>query len=295
MCSVALCSTIFFQRCYFPHILDGVSQNILLPKPLPTGLQQALERSSSRITEFDCEALIWEHHFNIHEINRMEPSPVLVDESKKGSSNPKDYVFGVTDEKIKSYIKSADIFHGLMCYRYGSDSLSPYMMKCVDIVPILLKSLPFKSMMRMSTEGGERMHYMHQQRFFQHSSRGGGWVYQDPILNVFNHMYRQIWERICGTDAENVQKFQAFVNGCMEGNHINGLAVKTESTEKSSVSKKSPLSGRRFALVGSFASNKLTQDKLKDMIEKKGTVANMLYEEKIMKFSLHVISLRMIL
>lgn len=215
----------------------------------------------------------------MHEINRMEPTPVLVDEGKKGSTNPKDYLFGVTNEKVTSYIKSADIFHGLMCYGYGSDALTPYMTKCVDIIPILLRSLPFKSMMRMSTEGGERMHYMHQQRFFQHSSRGGGWVYQDPLLNIFHHMYRQIRERISGTDEENVQKFETFVNECLEGKHDDGFALKnTLPVKESMVHKPGPLSGKRslsgkrFALVGSFASSKLNQDKLKDMITKKGTV-----------------------
>jgi hypothetical protein len=142
-------------------------------------------------------------YFYMCEINRMEPTPVLVDGGTKGSTDTRDYVFGLADDKIESYIKSADIFHGLVCYCYGSDASTPYMIKCVDIVPLLLKSLSFRSMMRMATEGCERMHYMHQQRFFQHSSRGGGWKYQDPLLSVFNHLYRQIWEHVRATDEGN--------------------------------------------------------------------------------------------
>ncbi len=146
----------------------------------------------------------------------MDPTPVLIDQNNKGSTNPKDYLFGLSDEKVTSYIKSANIFHGLICYRYGSDALTPYMTKCVDIIPILLKSLPFKSMMRISTEEGERMHYMHQQRFFQHSSRRGGWAYQDSLLNIFNHMYRQIRDRVSAMDEENVKEFETFVNECLK-------------------------------------------------------------------------------
>lgn len=264
----------YFKDASYPHILDSVSQNVLLPKPLPTGLQEALQRSSPMITEFDCESLIWEHHFRMHEINRMDPIPVLADESKKGSLNAKDYVFGVSDDKVADYVKSADIFHGLMCYCYGSDALTPYMIKCVDIVPVLLKTLPFRSVMRVATEGGERMHYMHQQRFFQHSSRGGGWKYQDPILNVFNHMYRQIWERVRATDEKNVEKFQAFVTECREGRHNDGLVLPATLPEESSPngSGPGPLFGKRFALVGSFGSSKLSQEKLKEMITKKGTL-----------------------
>lgn len=258
----------FFKDESYPHLLEGVSQDIVLPKPLPPGLQQALQLSSPRITEFECESLLWEHHFNMHEINRMQPTPVLVNPEKNGSLNPSDYVFGVTDEKIESYTKSADIFHGLMCYRYGSDALTPYMTKCIDIVPIFLQSLPFKSMMRMSTEGGERMHYMHQQRFFQHSSRGGGWVYQDPLLNVFNHMYRQIRERVNATDKENQEQFAAFVEDCLQGRQDNGLVSATLTSV--AVDQSFPLHGKRFALVGSFGSVKLTQEKLKDIITDKG-------------------------
>ena len=38
---------------------------------------------------------------------------------------------------------------------------TPYMMKFVDVFPKHLCSTPFKSLMRVATEGGERTHYMH--------------------------------------------------------------------------------------------------------------------------------------
>ena len=258
----------FFKEASYQHVLDGVSKAINLPKPLPSGLQQALQWPTSSITEYECEVLLWEHHFNMHEVNRMDPTPVLVNKDKEGSLDPNDYVFGVSSEKIDSYVKSADIFHGLMCFLYGSDALTPYMMKCVDFVPVFLKSLPFHSMMRMSTEGGERMHYMHQQRFFQHSSRGGGWTYQDSLLNVFHHMYRQIRERVDLTDSENLEKFEAFVEACKDGTFCD--SNKPSTCAGDSVAKPGPLQSKRFVLVGTFTSAKLNHDKLKNIISDKG-------------------------
>ena len=251
--------------------MDGVSKNVFLPKPLPPALKDLLEWPTSKITEYDCETLLWQHHFAMHEINRMEPPPVLISQENKGSTDADHYKFGVSDANIKSYVKSADIFHGLVCFMYGSDALTPYMMKCIDIVPTFLRSLPFKSMMRMSTEGGERMHYLHQQRFFQHSSRGGGWRYQDPLLHVFYHMYREICHRVRQTQEENQQKFDAFVSKCLLAKN-----QETEAEEPSIPNVREeavadlPLTGKRFVLVGSFASKKMSQDKLKDVISAKG-------------------------
>ena len=182
--------------------------------------------------------------------------------------------------------ESADIFHGLMCYRYGSDSLTPYMMKCIDIVPILLKSLPFHSMMRVVTEGGERLHYMHQQRFFQHSSRGGGWVYQDPILSIFIHVYRQIRRRIQDTDEENVQKYEQFVNDCIQNRNVSNRKTSTLEMPESG-----PLQGKRFVLVGSYASMKLTHEKITCIIERNGgKVLNIDRIPESLPVDIHVLS-----
>lgn len=65
------------------------------------------------------------------------------------------------EDEIEAYIHHANIFHSLTAFRYGHHELTPYMMKFVDVVPKLLHSLPFKSLMRVATEGGERTHYMH--------------------------------------------------------------------------------------------------------------------------------------
>lgn len=69
-------------------------------------------------------------------------------------------------------------------------------MKRVDVFPIMLRDLPFHSLFRGGTEGGERTHYMHQCLYFGHSSRGGGWKSQDPILTLFTWYYRFLRRRI---------------------------------------------------------------------------------------------------
>lgn len=84
-----------------------------------------------------------------------------------GSTNVEDYEFGLQEVEIDSYVYHANMFHSLMVFRYGYKELTPYMMKFVDVVPKHLRSTPFKSLMRVATEGGERTHYMHMCFYYQ--------------------------------------------------------------------------------------------------------------------------------
>ena len=95
-----------------------------------------------------------------------------------------------------NFVSLADLYHALTLLRYGSSKLYPYLMKRVDVCPIMLRDLPFHSLFRGGTEGGERTHYMHQCLYFGHSSRGGGWKSQDPILTLFTWYYRFLRRRI---------------------------------------------------------------------------------------------------
>lgn len=122
------------------------------------------------------------------------------------------------------------MFHALMIFRYGCKEVTPYMMKFVDVVPKHLCSTPFKSLMRVATEGGERTHYMHICFYyqvcktntykwllvltsvgsssllsyswqnlslcFQHSTRDGGLHKPDTILMLLFWSYRNLRERI---------------------------------------------------------------------------------------------------
>ncbi|KAI8493164.1 hypothetical protein Bbelb_291680 [Branchiostoma belcheri] len=68
---------------------------------------------------------------------------------EENNGNPK---VGFSDEAVADYQKHADAF---FCHLYGGTELTPYMVKMIDVVPLLLPKLPCRSMMRFSTEGKE--------------------------------------------------------------------------------------------------------------------------------------------
>ena len=67
----------YFLDAKYPHILENVAPKISCPGELTTNLQKALNWPSKKITEYDCETLIWEMHFKMHEICRLDPDPKL--------------------------------------------------------------------------------------------------------------------------------------------------------------------------------------------------------------------------
>lgn len=71
--------------------------------------------------------------------------PDLLPGSSSGSKSAADYRFRLLVGEIEEYTRLADLRHGLMLLRYGSSRLYPYLMTRVDIVPLLLKELPFHS------------------------------------------------------------------------------------------------------------------------------------------------------
>ena len=134
----------------FPHILDGVALNEQFPQLLPTGLQTTLDWPTSTITYYELEKKIWEIHWKMHVLCRKDPDPrtsesYLLAGSSPGSQSAADYRFGLLDAEIEEYTRLADLHHGLMLLHYGSSRLYTYLMTRVDIVPLLLKELPFHS------------------------------------------------------------------------------------------------------------------------------------------------------
>lgn len=201
----------------FPHILDGVAENEQFPQTLSSGLQTALGWPTNTITYYDLEKKIWETHWKMHVLCRKDPDPRMCDTyllpgSSSGSKSAADYRFGLLDCEIEEYTRLADLHHGLMLLRYGSSRLYPYLMTRVDIVPLLLKELPFHSLFRGSTEGGEHCHYLHQCIYYAHSSRGGGWRKEEPILALFKWTFRRLREKI--EQAGQTGEFLKFVQSC---------------------------------------------------------------------------------
>ena len=127
---------------------------------LPLKITKALQRTSQKISDTECVKLIWWHFYQMYRILRRDVTKLKTD-CAQGSKNVEDYEFGLQEDEIEAYIHHANIFHSLTAFRYGHHELTPYMMKFVDVVPKLLRSLPFKSLMWVATEGGERTHYMH--------------------------------------------------------------------------------------------------------------------------------------
>ena len=196
----------------FPHILDGVAQHEQFPQTLSSGLQSALDWPIDTITYYNLEKKIWETHWRMHDPDPRLSESSLLPGSSAGSQNARDYRFGLLESEIEEYIRLADLHHGLMLLRYGSSRLYPYLMTRVDIVPLLLKELPFHSLFRGSTEGGEHCHYLHQCIYYGHSSRGGGWRKEEPILALFKWSYRRLREKI--ELGEQTREFVKFVKSC---------------------------------------------------------------------------------
>ena len=103
-----------------------------------------------KISEYDLEMKIWEVHWKLHELERRDEDPRQYEEklnpgSSKGSQDPSDYRFGLTEEEIDNYVILVDLHHALTLLRYGSSKLYPYLMKRVDVFPIMLRDLPFHS------------------------------------------------------------------------------------------------------------------------------------------------------
>ena len=68
-----------------------------------------LKRTSKNINDIDCVKLIWWHFYHF---------------STFGSTNVEDYEFGLSGAEIVRYVHHANMFHSLMIFRYGDDSLT---------------------------------------------------------------------------------------------------------------------------------------------------------------------------
>lgn len=161
-------------------------------------------------------------HWELHELERLDEDPRkysnrLKPGSSQGSSDPKDYRFGLTEDEIHRYVELADLYHALTLLRYGSSKLYPYLMKRVDVFPQMLQELPFHSLFRGGTEGGERTHYLHQCLYFRHSARGGGWKCQDPVITLFRWYYRFLRRRLVNSPSAVQEAYDHYVKEKFEG------------------------------------------------------------------------------
>ncbi|CAH3163305.1 unnamed protein product, partial [Porites lobata] len=198
------------------HFEGKKLEQVTLNFDLPGKLREHLNWPTPQISEYDLETMIWRVHWEMHELERLDEDPrKYVNRLKPGiphgSSDPKDYRFGLTEEEIQKYEELADLHHALTLLRYGSSKLYPYLMKRVDVFPQMLRELPFHSLFRGGTEGSERTHYLHQCLYFGHSARGGGWKCQDPIITLFRWYYRFFRRRLAKCPATVQEAFNQYV------------------------------------------------------------------------------------
>ena len=121
----------------FSHILDGVASDRTFIKKLTPPLQAALKWPTDTISTYDLEKAIWDDHWKLHILARKDPDPRkdksrLKPGAQKGSSDAQNYHFGLLEEDISEYVRLADLFHGLMLFRYGNSRLYPYLMTRVE-------------------------------------------------------------------------------------------------------------------------------------------------------------------
>ena len=189
-------------------------------------------------------------HWELHELERFDEDPRKYAERLKPgssacSSDPKDYRFGLTAQEIKRYEELVDLYHALTLLRYGSSKLYPYLMKRVNVFPQMLRDLPFHSLFRGGTEGGERTHYLHQCLYFGHSARGGGWKCQDPIITLFRWYYRFLRRRLAKCPPEVQDAYDHYVKAKFEEEGLDystEMRAVEESRQTVPPSSKQPLS-----------------------------------------------------
>ena len=210
-----------FMDNQYSEILHNVASKEVFFN-LPEKLQHHLKWPTRQISEYDLETKIWTIHWELHELERLDEDPRkygpyrLKPGATQGSSDPKDYRFGLTEDEIQRYAELVDLYHALTLLRYGSSKLYPYLMKRVDIFPQMFRELPFHSLFRGGTEGGERTHYLHQCLYFGHSARGGGWKSQDPVITLFRWYYRFLRRRLAKCPAAVQEAFNQYVKAKFE-------------------------------------------------------------------------------
>lgn len=250
-----------YARSPYPEILENVASKEVL-FDLPDHLKSELKWPSLKISEYDLEMKLWEVNWELHKMERWDEDPRqfpnrLNPGASVGSKDPSDYRFGLTDIEIDKYVKLADLYHALTLLRYGSSKLYPYLMKRVDVFSIMLRDLPFHSLFRGGTEGGERTHYMHQCLYFGHSARGGGWKKQDPIITLFTWYYRFLRRRIEKCPTAVKEAYEAYVKKKFEEA---GLDYSTEMKEVESPSvQASSSSGQELTSTSQSSCDQLAQ------------------------------------
>ena len=151
------------------------------------------------------------HMWEMYQLLTSDPIAVR-DNCDPQSKQERDFSFGLSDDDSVCYRNHADKFHRLFCCIYNPKDLTPYMMKLIDVAPILLNRLPFRSMMRLATEAGEHHHYKNMMYFYQHTLRGGGKNRPTVLKALFKWQWRCLCHRIREGPSEVSKAFDEFID-----------------------------------------------------------------------------------
>ena len=194
----------------FPHVLSGVVKKRKATLQVQPQVRNHLCLTEA-LTEYEHVKLIWDHFYHMTEILLKDPLPVGALEDQA------EFQWGYTEADKKKYLEHAEIFYQLFCARYTAKSLTPYMMKLIDHVPELMRTLS-SPIARFQSEGGEHLNYQHNCFYFQHTTRNGGTGNPDPLVAIlqstWNRLYHSIEQLTLSDDEEKREIGHSFISFC---------------------------------------------------------------------------------
>ena len=244
--------------------IGDILQNVLPDDPyhraIPEDLQQLLT-IDKHISHRGLVQTLWKYLWHMYRMISVEPV-TLKEGAVEGSQQEADYIFGYNQQQIDNYIDVADKFHRLFLFLYGSDDLTPYMMKLIDVAPQLMQALPFKSLMRLCTESGEHKHYENNCVYYHHTPRGGGRNKPSVLCLILERQWRMLLYRIKEECPEPV--YEAFQDHVEETLAADGRAPQRDDGQDDRdkgddnnddrptgiIGHHTPLAGKRFVLCG---------------------------------------------
>ena len=288
------------------HLLPHVLHNVLGKEhqeslPIPKDIQNKLGLPET-MSVFDSVSLIWDSMYNMFNILRCEPEPVLKANAPEGSTLANDYTWGYSDEIRAQFKKHAEIYYQLFKWQYGANHLTPYMMKLLDYAPLFMENSEIP-LCRFQAEGAEHLNYEHSTFYYSHTNRHGGAQRLDPLLAIFRNRWISIMHAISKGGRDVSQSFSEYIDRhlaavCIQKHFrafsarrrvqaykkhsvdaaeaIHAVSVTSQNdkvNDESVVQEDCLFKGLNFFIAGTVAKNgkvRMTQDSLTAMLKKYG-------------------------
>ncbi|KAJ8019772.1 hypothetical protein HOLleu_41495 [Holothuria leucospilota] len=227
------------QGPFSSDILHNVLSRSSIPNSIPKHVNDFLKLPAT-FTEYDLVSHIWNSFYNMIIILKVDREPTLINPELLGSLDPNDYHWGYTEEDKVNFKFYSELFYQTFRLKYTASELTPYMVKLIDYGYHFMNTLPC-SIGRFQAEGGEHLNYIHNNFYYQHTTRHGGKFGKDPVLATFSHMWRSLCYEItygCVSkeyeDARNqfVIYRQRHVAATLIQAHVRGYIVRVKLKQK---------------------------------------------------------------